>query len=92
MCVAFPMQHMIDQFHQSEQFLTLVENVNLKYTAEFATSKEETPDIIEHIEANLQTTLELNASKTKIMTIDIPNGNRPVIHHIKRYETGSTKK
>jgi hypothetical protein len=23
MCVTFPMQHMIDQFHQSEQFLTL---------------------------------------------------------------------
>jgi hypothetical protein len=26
MCVTFPMQHMIDQFHQSEQFLTLFQN------------------------------------------------------------------
>jgi hypothetical protein len=27
MCVTFPMQHMIDQFHQSEQFLTLFQNL-----------------------------------------------------------------
>jgi hypothetical protein len=26
-CVTFPMQHMIDQFHQSEQFLTLFQNL-----------------------------------------------------------------
>jgi hypothetical protein len=56
---------------------------NLKYTAEFATSKEETPDVIEHIEATRIKCLKNN---------DRPNGNRPVIHHINRYETGSTKK
>jgi hypothetical protein len=27
MCVTFPMQHMIDQFHQSEQFLTLFQSL-----------------------------------------------------------------
>jgi hypothetical protein len=27
MCVTFPMQHMIDQFHQSVQFLTLFQNL-----------------------------------------------------------------
>jgi hypothetical protein len=27
MCVTFPMQHMLDQFHQSEQFLTLFQNL-----------------------------------------------------------------
>jgi hypothetical protein len=27
MCVTFPMQHMRDQFHQSEQFLTLFQNL-----------------------------------------------------------------
>jgi hypothetical protein len=27
MCVTFPMQHMVDQFHQSEQFLTLFQNL-----------------------------------------------------------------
>jgi hypothetical protein len=27
MCVTFPVQHMIDQFHQSEQFLTLFQNL-----------------------------------------------------------------
>jgi hypothetical protein len=27
MCVTFPMQHMIDQFHESEQFLTLFQNL-----------------------------------------------------------------
>jgi hypothetical protein len=27
MCVTFPMQHMLDQFHQPEQFLTLFQNL-----------------------------------------------------------------
>jgi hypothetical protein len=27
MCVTFPMQHLIDQLHQSEQFLTLFQNL-----------------------------------------------------------------
>jgi hypothetical protein len=31
MCVTSPMQHMIDQFHQSEQFLTLFQNLGVRY-------------------------------------------------------------
>jgi hypothetical protein len=43
MCVTFTMQHMIDQFHESEQFFTLFQNLSNAY---FDSKFKKTPFIL----------------------------------------------